>query len=146
MKLGKSIAVGLIAAYVVFNVVDKMSCILWMNPMIKTLLEIKYPQEHGKRFTAQEVKRLIKGISYSYARWPYAAAVDGQGSNWTLRFEAAPLTRWRRAWCAVAHWEFNPHVPDSYEMFSDSMIVKCIRSDGSFFLLMDDEKGKTSKP
>ena len=145
MKHWKTIAFGLIGAYVGINVLGKMSCMLSMNPMIHTLSKIRCQERQDRHLTAQEVKQVITGSSYSDDGWPYSASVDGDGTNWTLRFDAAPLTWWRRAWWTLAYWQPNPQRTRSYEMSSTSMVVTCTLPDGRTFILMNDEK-KSSEP
>lgn len=146
MRRWKSTVTTVILAYIVFNLLGRMMYVFWMNPMIETLVQIRYPGERGRRFTEEEVRALIGRRYYGYARWPYDAAVEGQGEDWILRFEAAPLTLWRRIWMAVAYWEFSPHVPCSYELASDATAVRCRRSDGTIFFMMGEEKEQGSEP
>lgn len=133
MKKWKSIAVPLIVAYVVFNAFDPL--VQYSNPMIETLGEIRRPQEPGKHFTAREVRDLISKTSYGNAGWPYNASVEGEGTEWALRFDPAPMTLWRRLWWAIAYWELHPNRGGSYELQSRTMLITLTTWDGRTFTL-----------
>ncbi|MBU4460251.1 MAG: hypothetical protein KJ579_06770 [Verrucomicrobia bacterium] len=140
MKKWKSIAVPVIVGYVVFNVLGKMGCIQWSNPMIETLGKIRRSQEPDKYFTAEEVRDLISKTPYSDAGWPYSASVEGEGMEWTLRFDPAPMTLWRRLWWAVASWKLHPNRSGSYEMQSKTMRVTVTTWDGRAFTLWEAKR------
>ena len=146
IKKWKHIVLALIVFYVVFNLLGKMTCIYWVNPMINTLVELRHSQDPDKKLTIEEVHDLISKTSYDYAGWSYNASLEGEGTNWTLRFDPAPMTLWRRVWWAVAYWNLHPNRWSSYEMRSDTMSVTHTTWDGRTFNLMNNEKKQHSEP
>lgn len=146
MKLGTALAVAVATFYLLSNVLDKIACTIWMNPVWKALYDVKLGLDDGHVFTAGEVHERINKRTYSVERWPHRASVEGTGTNWTLRFDTAPMTWWRRAWWAVAHWELDPRVPPSYELRSSARAVKKTRSNGSVDFIMNDDEGSNSEP
>ena len=122
-----------LGSYIGIAFEEKFAAIHWINPMVATLVEIHSQQVRGNIVTDQDIKHLIAKTSYSYARWPYNAYVDGTGTSWTLHFEPVARTWWRRLWWTIAYWQPNPIVPHSYERSAGSPRVKCTKSDGSIF-------------
>jgi hypothetical protein len=131
MKRWGIIFLPLAAFYVACMVIMKTGHTHYMNPVLRTMYDIRGRGDHAKRCHAQEARQLLEGRSYSVRGWPYRAAVTGDGTNWVLRFDPAPLTPWRRAWHLVFDWNPHPELPCSYELDSHTRVIRTVRADGS---------------
>jgi len=146
MKRSTEYLAVFVVIYLLVNILFQMMESIPKERIIETLVDIKCQQMSGHKPTAGEVKQLVKGTSYHQHRWPYNVSVTEYGTNWTLRFEPKPLEFWRRIWWAFAGWNFTPTKPSSYEMNSESMIVKITHPNGNTSFMLDDLKTRTSEP
>jgi hypothetical protein len=73
-----------------------------------------YKQDNQKKcaaITKLQVQKIVGKRSWLYTRWPLNPIVRGEGYNWIVTFEPAPLSFHQRLFNILFYWDLTPKLP-----------------------------------